>query len=97
VDYLGDMDAAGLQIASTACATAEREGIPAGPAEQLWALLVIQPTRPAPPTSNSTARELVAWLPASVRDQAHRLLVTGKAVPQEALRFDVLRDVSLVA
>ncbi|WP_327744108.1 hypothetical protein OHO28_22180 [Streptomyces europaeiscabiei] len=95
LDYLGDLDAAGLQIATTACATAERAGIPSGPAERLWALLVTQPPRPDRPTSEAKARELVAWLPAPVRDQARNLLVTGQAVPQEALRFDVLRDAPL--
>ncbi|MFI9580401.1 hypothetical protein ACIHCQ_00775 [Streptomyces sp. NPDC052236] len=95
LDYLGDLDAAGLQIAATACATAERAGIPAGPAERLWTLLVSQPPRPARPTSETKARELVEWLPVSVRDQVRDLLVTGQAVPQEALRFDVLSDVPL--
>ncbi|MEU3337478.1 hypothetical protein [Streptomyces sp. NPDC006668] len=95
LDYLGDLDAAGLQIAITACATVERAGIPAGPAERLWAMLVLRPPRPARPTSEAKARELVAWLPASVRDQARALLVTGQAIPQEALRFDVLSDVPL--
>ncbi|MGW3102834.1 hypothetical protein [Streptomyces sp. NPDC001100] len=95
LDYLGDLDAAGLQIAATACATAERAGIPAGPAERLWAMLVTRPSRPARPTSDAKARELVAWLPAPVRDQAYGLLVTGQAVPQEALRFDVLSDTPL--
>ncbi|MGW1614917.1 hypothetical protein ACWCQZ_36850 [Streptomyces sp. NPDC002285] len=95
LDYLGDLDAAGLQIATAACATAERAGIPAGPAERLWTLLVDQPPRLARPTADTEARVLVTWLPASVRDRARDLLVTGHAVPQEALRFDVLSDVSL--
>jgi hypothetical protein len=44
--YLGDLDAAGLAIGATACATAEAVGIPAGPAAPLWALLIDQPPRP---------------------------------------------------
>jgi hypothetical protein len=95
LEYLGDLDVAGLQIASTACTTAERAGVPAGPAERLWALLVAQPPRPARPTPDSEAQRLVKWLPATVRDQARDLLVTGYAVPQEALRFDVLSDTPL--
>ncbi|MCI4142261.1 hypothetical protein [Streptomyces sp. MMS20-AI2-20] len=95
LDYLGDLDAAGLQIAATACATAKRADVAAGPAERLWDLLVAQPSRPARPTSEVRARELVAWLPAAVRDRARGLLVAGQAIPQEALRFDVLSDASL--
>ncbi|WP_409473406.1 hypothetical protein [Streptomyces sp. HC307] len=95
LDYLGDLDAAGLQIATAACAVAEHAGVQAGPAERLWALLAAQPSRPGRPTPDAEARELVAWLPIPVRDQARRLLVTGQAVPQEALRFDVLNDASL--
>lgn len=95
LDYLGDMDAAGLQIADAACATAEGAGIPAGPAEGLWTLLVTQPSRPARPIPDAEARRLVEWLPDAVRDQARDLLVVGHIVPQEALRFDVLSDVRL--
>ncbi|MEV5644040.1 hypothetical protein AB0L67_28410 [Streptomyces flaveolus] len=95
LDYLGDLDTAGLQIAATACATAERAGVQAGPAERLWALLVTQPPRPARPTLDTEARELVSWLPGPVRHPARRLLVSGQAIPQEALRFDVLSDTPL--
>ncbi|MFI2239444.1 hypothetical protein [Streptomyces chrestomyceticus] len=95
LDYLGDLDAAGLQIAITACATAKHVGIPAGPAERLWALLVKQPPRPARPISEAKVRELVTWLPVPIREQAHGLLVTGQAVPQEALRLDVLTNTPL--
>jgi hypothetical protein len=35
LDYLGDLDAAGLTIAATACATAERKSIAARPAAAL--------------------------------------------------------------
>lgn len=90
LDYLGDMDAAGLQIAKAACDCVERSGIPARPAERLWRLLVIQPPRLAHPLPDAEARRLTMWLPAALRNQARKLLVSGYAVPQEALRFDVL-------
>lgn len=63
-DYLGDLDPAGLAIAATACAVAERVGTPAQPAERLWELLVRQPHRPGPTVAEAEARRLVEWLPA---------------------------------
>jgi hypothetical protein len=38
------------------------------------------------------ALQLVAWLPEELRERASALLVAGRAIPQEALRFDVLAD-----
>lgn len=90
VDYLGDLDAPGLQIAVTACAIVNRIGIPAGPAEALWALLVEQPPRSGDAVSPQRAHDLTDWLPEGVRERAVALLTEGKAVPQEALRFDLL-------
>ncbi len=90
VDYLGDLDAAGLAIAATACATAETVGIPAGPAAPLWALLLDQPPRPDRKVPNADACRLTAWLPADIRERAVELLLSGKAIPQEAVRYDVL-------
>jgi hypothetical protein len=95
LDYLGDLDAAGLHIAAAVCATVERVGISARPAERLWSLLVAQPPRPNRPTSDTEAQELVMWLPSAIRDRARELLVSGQAVPQEALRLDVLSGTRL--
>jgi len=92
LDYLGDLDAAGLAIAAAACATAERAGVPAGPAAWLWALLIEQPTRPDREIPGTDARRLIAWLPEAIRERAAELLRSGRAIPQEALRFDVLTD-----
>jgi hypothetical protein len=93
LDYLGDLDAAGLSIASTACAIAERSGVPAQPATDLWELLVRQPSRPENHAVNEAdARRFSEWLPASIRDRACALLTSGRAIPQEALRFDVLAE-----
>ncbi len=90
LDYLGDLDAAGLDIAITACATAEATGIPAGPAAQLWELLVARPPRQGRRVDDAQVRQLVAWLPEAVRERAVALLSKGQAIPQEALRYDVL-------
>lgn len=90
LDYLGDLDAAGLAIAATACAIAETAGVAAGPAAPLWELLIDQPSRPDRETSDADARKLTAWLPVQIRERAVGLLCSGKAIPQEALRYDVL-------
>ena len=92
LDYLGDLDAAGLAIAATACATAETAGIPAGPAAPLWALLIDQPPRrrPASPRRRRPAAHRLA--PRTDQERAADLLRSGKAIPQEALRYDVLTD-----
>ncbi len=90
LDYLGDLDAAGLAIAATVCATAETVGIPAGPAVPLWALLIDQPPRPDRKVPDADACRLTAWLPAEIRDRAAELLRSGRAIPQEAVRYDVL-------
>jgi hypothetical protein len=91
LDYLGDLDPAGLAIASEACAVVGRVGIRAGPADQLWILLASQLSRPGPMAQTVTARQLVDWLPIPIRDRAYTLLVTGRSIPQEALRFDILQ------
>jgi hypothetical protein len=93
LDYLGDLDPPGLTIAATACAIAERTGIPAQPAAALWELLLSQPSRPGNHAiSRTDARKLAEWLPASLRERACELLGSGQVIPQEALRFDVLAE-----
>jgi len=89
-DYLGDLDQAGLAIAATACTTATRAGIAAGPAAHLWTLLTQQPDRPGRQICETDARQLVSWLPETIRERAQTLLTTGRTIPQEALRFDIL-------
>jgi hypothetical protein len=92
LDYLGDLDPAGLAIAAAACATADRVGVPAGPADRLWALLIDQPSRVGRKVDEIDALQLVAWLSEELRERASALLVAGRTIPQEALRFDVLAD-----
>ncbi|NED43496.1 hypothetical protein [Amycolatopsis sp. SID8362] len=90
LDYLGDLDAPGLEIAAAACAVARRSGIPAGPAVALWTLLAQQPSRSGATVEPGRAKALTAWLPNGVREHAFGLLTNDRAVPQEALRFDLL-------
>jgi hypothetical protein len=92
LDYLGDLDPAGLAIAAAACTTAKHAGVPAGPADRLWALLIDQPTRAGRKVDETDALRLVRWLPEHLREPASALLVAGRAIPQEALRFDVVAD-----
>lgn len=92
LDYLGDLDAAGLEIAAKACAMASRLGITAGPCVQLWELLLSQPDRAGRKVGNSTARRLVEWLPSTLQNQALLTLVSGRMIPQEALRYELLVD-----
>jgi len=92
LDYLGDLDAAGLAIAADACATVECVGVPAGPATQLWALLIERPSRAGRVAGDREAEKLTDWLPPEVRERASELLRSGRAIPQEALRFDLLAE-----
>jgi hypothetical protein len=92
LDYLGDLDPAGLAIAAAACSAAKHAGVPAGPADRLWALLIDQPTRAGRKVDEIDALRLVRWLPEQLREPASALLVAGRAIPQEALRFDVVAD-----
>jgi len=92
LDYLGDLDPAGLAIAAAACSAAKHAGVPAGLADRLWALLIDQPTRAGRKVDEIDALRLVRWLPEQLREHASALLVAGRAIPQEALRFDVVAD-----
>lgn len=92
LDYLGDLDPAGLEIAATACATARSVDVPAGPATLLWEQLVEKPPRKGVRIDEARAHQLANWLPATVRRRAITLLTNGQAIPQEALRYDVLAE-----
>jgi hypothetical protein len=95
MDYLGDLDPAGLAIAATACDIATGIGVPAWPAARLWELLAAQPARSGPRMSEADARGLAHWLPESLHKRAIDLFTAGQRIPQEALRFDLLADVLL--
>ena len=95
LDYLGDLDAAGLAIAAKVCATAEIVGVPARPAAPLWKLLIDQPARKGAKVFEMDARKLAAWLPEEIRERTASLLQSGQAIPQEVLRYDVLASLDL--
>ncbi|MDA2812327.1 hypothetical protein O4J56_16925 [Nocardiopsis sp. RSe5-2] len=90
LDYLGDLDPAGLEIAATVCSIAEDAGVEAGPAAVLWRMLVEASPRSGPKVDRDRARRLAAWLPEALREPAAVLLTEGRAVPQEALRYETL-------
>ena len=81
--------AASLAVSATRLA---RVGVPAGPADRLCALLIDQPSRVGRKVDEIDALQLVAWLSEELRERASALLVAGRTIPQEALRFDVLAD-----
>jgi hypothetical protein len=56
----------------------------------LWTLLIEQPSRADRRVPDADARRLTAWLPAEIREHAAELLRSGRAIPQEALRYDIL-------
>ncbi|MFI5803467.1 hypothetical protein [Streptomyces sp. NPDC051561] len=90
LDYLGDLDTAGLEIAAAACTVSEGVGVQAGAAIRLWELLLDQPSRAGRRVRPADARKLTAWLPPSVRARARDVLLADRMIPQEALRLDVL-------
>ena len=89
--YLGDLDLAGLKIAGDATRTCHLHGVPTGPADALWRMLVDQPDRPADKAATpSAALAATAWLPDDIAADAAELLAAGRRIPQEALRYDLL-------
>ncbi len=90
MDYLGDLDPVGLEIAAAACEVVRGRGIQAGPADHLWDLLIAQPARDGPRTSADVARKLGRWLPERFHGQVVELFTDGRRIPQEALRFELL-------
>lgn len=90
LDYLGDLDSAGLEIAATACTRAQSVKVPAGPATLLWEHLLERPPRQGTIIDEARAWQLATWLPTSVRSRAVTLLTNGQAIPQEALHYEIL-------
>lgn len=93
--YFGDLDADGLAIPIGAIEAATNAGLPVPePAVELYNLLldigVPQPARRA--VSEEVADELVAWLPAQLREQAAKLLSSGERLAQEAVGREILDE-----
>jgi hypothetical protein len=94
--YFGDLDAKGLatpQLANQRLAAAGLASV--RPAAALYRLLLAR-ARPAavphPPAATAVA-ELVAWLPADLRELAAKIL-SGHRLAQEAVGYEQLRDVA---
>lgn len=92
IRYFGDLDPEGLRIAAGADQSAHDLGLPRVlPAARLWSLLLERGrSGKHPPVPGPTARKLVAWLPAALRDEAADHLVRGSRLAQEAISRQVL-------
>lgn len=93
--YYGDLDADGLSIPARASATAVQQGLPPiEPASSLYRTLLDRYGNRATKAAyidDQRARLLVSWLPATCREQARDLLVSGQRIAQEALNRNDLK------
>jgi hypothetical protein len=89
--YFGDLDPAGLRIASRAAERrAQRGGLPLEPAASLYAWLLNRGARTAlRPNERATLADL-AWLPEDLRGAVESLFADGHRIPQESLGTRVL-------
>lgn len=110
VEYVGDLDRAGLRIAIAAARAVARAGLPAlVPAEGLHAAMLSAaaalghpggwPTGPEDGQTSEHERdgELVSWLPEDVRVAVLAMLRAGRRIPEEVLGPRELRAVWTVA
>ncbi|WP_405785703.1 hypothetical protein [Streptomyces sp. NBC_01367] len=90
--FYADLDLDGLECARQADARGRAAGLPALlPAVGLYRELLTTRTRHVPPASAARVSEAVSWLPSDMRSQVADLLVSGKALRQEALPLPALR------
>jgi hypothetical protein len=91
VFYFGDIDPAGLRIASRAAERrAARGTTPLQPAGRLYAWLLAHGMRTALKSSERALPRDLAWLPDDLRSGAEALFAAGQRIPQEALGTRVL-------
>jgi hypothetical protein len=92
VEYFGDLDIRGLQIAADLSRTAARLSLPAVvPAQELYALLrEAEPARADRGARPDEAVQLAAWLPGPLRSWAEELLTSGRRVAQEHAGYEQL-------
>ncbi|WP_456636334.1 Wadjet anti-phage system protein JetD domain-containing protein [Bradyrhizobium sp. USDA 10063] len=89
--YFGDIDPAGLRIASQAAQRrALRLAPPLQPAASLYAWLLEHGTRTPLEASERATDEDLAWLPPNMRGLVTTLFASKQRVPQEALGTRVL-------
>jgi hypothetical protein len=91
VYYFGDVDPAGLRIASRAAERrAARGAMPLDPADSLYGWLLAHGTRTAHKSSERALPRDLAWLPNHLRSKVEVLFAAGQRIPQEALGLGIL-------
>lgn len=91
LDYFGDLDVEGLEIAEETCRTANLIGLRAAPHIPLWArLLAARPVTTGTVVGPERAARAVLWLPEALRPSALEVLGNKKRIPQERIGFEQL-------
>jgi hypothetical protein len=94
--YFGDIDPAGLRIASRAAERrARRGGLALQPATALYAWLLSHGIRTALKPSERALPSDLAWLPEYLREQVKALFAAGQRLPQESLGTRALAAVEV--
>jgi hypothetical protein len=84
--YFGDVDPAGLRIASRAAERrAQRGGLPLQPAVSLYVWLLDHGTRTTLQRTERATPADLAWLPEELRGAVEALFAKGHRIPQESL------------
>ena len=93
VEYFGDLDVEGLEMAAaitdTAAAAGGAQVVPCVP---LWELLSQRGSTPSrkPPSDPTVAARLVSWLPSHLQQWAVGLLTEGRRAAQERVGFELI-------
>jgi hypothetical protein len=91
VDYFGDLDVDGLEMAAACVAAARTTGVMAGPHDPLWRLLLEQTPTPAEKVpSPARAAKAAEVLCGALRPRALELLTSGRRIAQERCGRDLL-------
>jgi hypothetical protein len=89
--YFGDIDPAGLHIASGAAERrAKRQALPLQPADRLYGWLLAHGTRTPIQSGQRGKFTDVAWLPEELRGRVEALFLQRLRIPQESLGTRVL-------
>jgi len=84
--YFGDIDPAGLRIASSAAERrARRQALPLQPAVMLYKWLLAHGPRTALKGTERASASDLAWLSGDLRGQVEALFAAGSRIPQEGL------------
>jgi hypothetical protein len=90
--YFGDLDPAGLRIASRAAERrARRQSMPLEPASAFYAWLLEHGTRRALERSERVSSTDIDWLPENLHDAVAKLFAAKQRIPQEALGTKALK------